>query len=76
MESKIENDIVRAAMKERGITQTVLAKEVGTSQNSLSNSINRVRMSVQVLKDLLDTMEYDLVVVDRRTGEAKWKIDV
>ena len=76
MESKIENDVVRAAMKERGMTQTVLAKEVGTSQNSLSNSINRVRMSVQVLKDLLDTMEYDLVVVDRRTGEEKWKIDV
>ena len=76
MESKIENDVVRAARKERGMTQTVLAKEVGTSQNSLSNSINRVRMSVQVLKDLLDTMEYDLVVVDRRTGEEKWKIDV
>ena len=76
MESKIENDVVRAAMKDRGITQTMLAKEVGTSQNSLSNSINRVRMSVQVLKDLLDAMEYDLVVVDRRNGEEKWKIDV
>lgn len=76
METKIENDVIRAAMKDRGITQTILAKEIGTAQNSLSNSINRARMSVQVLKDLLDAMEYDLVVVDRRTGEAKWKIDV
>ena len=76
MESKIENDVIRAAMKDRGMTQTVLAEKIGTAQNSLSNSINRTRMSVQVLKDLLDAMEYDLVVVDRRTGEIMWRIDV
>lgn len=76
MEKLIENDVIRAAMKDRGITQTVLAKMIGTAQNSLSNSINRSRMSVQVLKDLLDAMEYDLIVTDRRTGEEKWKIDV
>ena len=76
MESKIENAVLRAAMKERGLTQTVLAGQLGTAQNSLSNSINRMRMSVQVLKELLDAMEYDLVVVDRRTGEQKWRIDV
>ena len=76
METKIENEVLRAAMKERGLTQTVLAGRIGTAQNSLSNSINRSRMSVMVLKELLDAMEYDLVVVDRTTGEEKWKIDV
>ena len=76
MESKIENAVLRSAMKERGLTQTVLAGQLGTSQNGLSNNINRMRMSVQVLKELLDAMEYDLVVVDRRTGEQKWRIDV
>lgn len=76
MEAKIENDVIRAAMKERGLTQRVLSGRMGTAQNSLSNSINRTRMSVQVLKELLDAMEYDLVVVDRRNGMEKWKIDV
>lgn len=76
MEAKIENDVIRAAMKERGLTQAVLAGRIGTAQNSLSNSINRTRMSVQVLKELLDAMEYDLVVIDRRNGTEKWKIDV
>lgn len=76
MESKIENDVIRAAMKARGLTQTALAKEMGIAQNSLSNTVNRARMSVVSVKELLNVMGYDLVVVDRKTGEQCWRIDV
>ena len=76
MERLIENSVVKAALKEREMTQMALAERMGISQTSLSNSINRVRMSVQVLKEVLDAMEFDVVVVDRRTGEEKWTIDV
>ena len=76
MDVKIENDVIRAAMKERGLTQMALAKEIGMSQNNLSNIINRTRMSVVSVKELLDAMGYDLVVVDRKTGKQCWRIDV
>ena len=76
MDGKIENDVIRAAMKARGLTQMALAKEIGMSQNNLSNIINRTRMSVVSVKELLDAMGYDLVVVDRKTGEQCWRIDV
>lgn len=76
MDVKIENDVIRAAMKARGLTQMALAKEIGMSQNNLSNIVNRTRMSVMSVKELLDAMGYDLVVVDRKTGKQCWRIDV
>ena len=76
MEAKSENDVIRVAMKARGLTQVALAERVCTAQNSLSNAINRSRMSVQWLKKLLSAMGYDLVVVDRKTGKQCWRIDV
>ena len=74
MDTKSENDVIRVAMKARGLTQTALAEKVGTAQNSLSNAINRSRMSVQWLKKILDAMGFDLVVVDRKTGKQCWRI--
>ena len=76
MDTKNENEVIRVAMKARGLTQTALAEKVGTAQTSLSNAINRSRMSVQWLKKLLDAMGYDLMVVDRKTGKQCWRIEV
>lgn len=70
-----ENAILKEAMAERGATQTALAKKLGMSQNNLSGIVNRVRPSVSAFKDVLDKLEYDVVIVDRRTGELVWKIE-
>ena len=73
---KAEGDILRASMKERGITQVELADKLGILQSSLSGNINRRRMSLEVFREILDAMEYDVAVVDRRTGEIMWKVEV
>ena len=69
-----ESEVIREAMKARGMRQKNLALMLGVTQSALSNSICRMRMSVSVLKEVLDGMDYDLVVVDRRNGEAVWKV--
>lgn len=74
MEAMQESEVIREAMKARGMRQKNLALTLGVTQSALSNSICRMRMSVAVLKEVLDEMEYDLVVVDRRNGEAVWKV--
>ena len=74
MEAMQESEVIREAMKARGMRQKNLALMLGVTQSALSNSICRMRMSVSVLKEVLDGMDYDLVVVDRRNGEAVWKV--
>lgn len=76
MDSMAENRIMKEAIKERGKTQAVLAGALGLSQNALSNNLNRVRTSVQVFKEVLDALDYDVVIVDRHSGEQKWRLDV
>ena len=69
-----EGDAIRSAMKERGMKQIELAEKLGMLQSGLSNSINRKHISVDVFKTILDAMGYDVAVVDRQTGEVKWKV--
>lgn len=71
-----EREIIKIAMKERGVTQAKLAEMVGTTQNNLSACINRVRMSVDVFKEAMDMLEYDIIIVDRRTGENAMKVEM
>ena len=71
-----EGDAIRSAMKERGMKQIELAEKIGMLQSGLSNSINRKHISVDVFKTILDAMDYDVAVVDRQTGEVKWRVIV
>ena len=71
-----EGDAIRSAMKERGMKQIELAEKMGMLQSGLSNSINRKHISVDVFKTILDAMDYDVAVVDRQTGEVKWRVIV
>lgn len=71
-----EGDAIRSAMKERGMKQIELAEKMGMLQSGLSNSINRKHISVDVFKTILDAMGYDVAVVDRQTGEVKWRVVV
>ena len=69
-----DSDAMRYAMKSRGITQIVLADKLGIKQSGLSGSLNRKRTTMDVFKRTLDAMEYDVAVVDRRTGEILCKV--
>ena len=71
-----EGDILKASVKERKITQVELADRLGIRQSSLSGNINRRRMSLEVFSTILNAMGYDVAVVDRETGEVKWKVEV
>lgn len=79
MEGKgiIEDDkkwILHRAIKSRGITQTVLAEQLGTIQSAVCANINREKIGLETFRRMLDVMDYDVVIVDRRTGEEKWKL--
>lgn len=69
-----ELEILRIAMKERGVTQVMLADRLGVIQSSISGSLNRKRPTVEVFKRILNAMEYDVVILDRETGEIMWKV--
>lgn len=71
-----EGEILKASVKERKITQVELADRLGIRQSSLSGNINRRRMSLEVFSTILNAMGYDVTVVDRETGEVKWKVEV
>ena len=66
--------ILKEAMRERNERQTALAGKIGIKQSSLSTALRRDRMSMDVFAEILDAMEYDVVVVDRRTGEPMWQV--
>ena len=73
----IEDDekwILKRAIKARGETQVGLAKKMGLKQAGLNSNINRSRMSVSNFKRCLDALGYDIVIVDRADGEAKWRL--
>ena len=67
--------VLRMAMQERGLTQVDLADKMGMKQPSISGNINRKRMGLDVFMSILDCMEYDVMIVDRQTGELMWKVD-
>ena len=68
--------ILKRAQKEREITQTELAEKMGTTQSALSGNMRRDRMSMDVFRDVLDALDYEIVIVDRKTGEPKWRVEL
>lgn len=75
---KTETDrmILKKAQKQRNTTQTVLAHQIGVSQNALSQSMNRPRISLGMFAKILDALDYDVMIVNRETGEAEWQLYV
>lgn len=69
-------ELLKAAMKERGMMQVDLADKLGVLQSSISGNINRKRMGLDVFCTMLNAMDYDVAVVDRETGEIMWKVAV
>lgn len=69
-------EILRLAIKERGMTQVEVADKLGMYQSGLSGLINRSKMTMYGFGTILDAMGYDVAVVDRETGEVVWKVAV
>ena len=68
-------DILKMAKNRRKITQTALAEKMGMKQNALSAYMLRNRISVWGFVKILNALDYDVVIVDRSTGEAEWKVE-
>lgn len=64
-------DIIKTAIAVRGTTQEELAKKLGYSyQSGITNIVNRKDIRVSNLTKLLNAMDYEVVVKDRRTGKV------
>lgn len=69
-------EILRLAQRSRKVTQVELAEMVGLKQSAMSGHMNRVRMSLGMFAKILDALDYDVVVMNRETGEAEWQLYV
>ena len=74
LEEMRSGDVLRTAMRERNVRQTDLGARLGMQQASVSGNLNRTRMGLDVFIKMLDAMGYDVVVADRKTNEAVWKV--
>ena len=70
-----DKKVLKEALKSRGMTQTALAKELGMLVSGLSMNMSRDNMGLDNFRKILNALDYDVVVVDRRTGEEVWTVD-
>lgn len=68
--------ILKMARQERKLTQEALANRMDMKRNSMCQNLSRPRISLDMFTRILSAMDYDVMIVDRKTGEAKWKLDV
>ena len=68
--------ILKQAKKQRKITQVEIAEKLGINQSAMSGQMNRTRMSIDGFWRILNAMDYDIVIVDRNSGEPAWKLGV
>ena len=76
IQAEEDKAILRMALKERGTTQVEVADKLGMYQSGLSGLMNRQKMTIYGFSTILNAMDYDLAVVDRETGEVKWKVAI
>ena len=76
VQSISEKGILKRAQKNRSVTQDVIADRIGIKRNSLCQNMNRSRMSLDTFAKVLDALDYDIVVVDRDSGEPMWRLYV
>lgn len=74
--TKVDRDVLKLAQKTRGVTQLALAEKLNMKQNSLSQNMSRSRMSLGMFGRILNALGYDIVVVDRDSGEPMCKLYV
>ncbi len=61
-------DAIKAAMKDVGITQEVLAEKLGyTSQNSVASAIGR-NISMDKFEEMMEALDFEIVIRRKRKG--------
>ena len=73
---RLDKDILKLAQRSRRVTQDVIAEQMNVKRNALCQSMNRSRMSLGMFAKILDVLDYDVVIVNRETGEADWQLYV
>lgn len=56
------NLIIETIINEQGITQAELSRKINTSRQSLNQRLNRDSMRTNELIDILEVLNYDLVI--------------
>ena len=70
-----DKKVLKEALRSRGMTQAALANQMGVGVSGLSMNINRDNMGLDNFRKILNALDYDIVVVDRRTGAEVWTVD-
>lgn len=73
---RLDREILKLAQKKRNVTQEMIANSLGMKRNSLCQNMSRQRMSLGMFAKILDAMDYDVMIVNRETGEADWQLYV
>ena len=61
-------DAIKAAMKDVGVTQEVLAEMLGySSQNSVASAIGR-NISMNKFEDMMEALGFEIVIRRKRKG--------
>jgi hypothetical protein len=61
-------DAIKAAMKDAGVTQEVLAEMLGyASQNSVASAIGR-NLSMDKFEEMMDVLGFEVVIRRKRKG--------
>ena len=74
--SETSNDILKLAIQSREATQMDVAVKLGMYQSGLSGILHRPKMTMYGFGTVLDALDYDVAVIDRKTGDAVWKVKV
>ncbi len=75
-ENKVMSTFIRSALKEKGITQKELAEMLGIKHQTLRSRLYRGSFSVDSAVKILNGLEYDIAIVDRKTGDVIREKDV
>lgn len=62
--------LLKKAMQQRHISQVQMADMLGISKQTLYNRLNRNSISVTAAVGMFDLLEYDIAIIDRKTGEV------
>ena len=60
---------IKAALKDKNMTQVVLAKKLGMLGQTFRNSLSRNTMSFETVEKIADKLDCEVVLRDRHTGK-------
>ena len=61
-------DIVKQILKQEGITQNQLAKQLGVSRQAVFNMLNKDNVTVTSVVKILHAVGYDFIIEKRRNN--------